>query len=64
MLIENVNMQTEAELADLIDRHQIALFGGYHQHNVERDKVEVTETSPKMKVFGARHRSFALGITP
>jgi hypothetical protein len=29
MLIENINMQLEAEAADLIDRTNIALFGGY-----------------------------------
>lgn len=29
MLIENINMQMEAEAADLIDRTNIALYGGY-----------------------------------
>jgi len=41
MLIENVNMQMEAEVTDLIDRRQISLFGGY-THKVEKDKIEVT----------------------
>lgn len=27
MLVENVNMQMEAEVSDLIDRRQIALYG-------------------------------------
>jgi len=29
MLIENINMQLEAESADLLDRTNIALYGGY-----------------------------------
>ncbi len=52
MLIENINMQLEAEAADLIDRTNIALFGG-HQHQ-KVGKVDVLNTSEKLKNFKTR----------
>ena len=38
MLIENMNMQMEAEMADLIDRRAMSLFGIQHQ---TIDKLDV-----------------------
>jgi len=38
MLIENINMQMEAEAADLLDRRLMSLFG-VNQEKV--DKIEV-----------------------
>ena len=52
MLIENINMQLEAEAADLIDRTNIALFGGYQTQKV--DKIDVSNTSEKLKNFKNR----------
>jgi len=37
MLIENLNMQMEAEIADLLDRRMMSLFG------VTQNKVDKTD---------------------
>ena len=42
MLIENINMQMEAEIADLLDRRMMSLFGVQHQ---KVDKIDVQNTS-------------------
>lgn len=42
MLIENINMQMESEVADLVDRKMIALYGAAHP---KLDKIDVTGTS-------------------
>ena len=61
MLVENVNMQMEAEMADLLDRHNIALFGGYEQKQSKRlQEIESNTDVPshsEQKGFGQRHRS-------
>lgn len=46
MLIENINMQTEAEIADLLDRRMMSLFG-VNQQKV--DKIDVQNTTKKLK---------------
>lgn len=52
MLIENINMQMEAEMADLIDRRAMSLFGVNHKHV---DKMDFMQTSKKMKVAKQGH---------
>ena len=52
MLIENINMQLEAEAAEIIDRTNIALFGGQQTSKV--DKIDVTNTTEKLKSFKNR----------
>ena len=42
MLIENINMQMEAEIADLLDRRMMSLFG---VNPTKVDKVDVQNTS-------------------
>lgn len=49
MLVENVNMQMEAEHADLIDRQQIALFGAASLSDRMISKAEVTQTTGHLK---------------
>jgi hypothetical protein len=39
MLVEGVNMQLEAELADLLDRSMTALYGV--QQNAKKDELRV-----------------------
>ena len=46
MLIENINMQMEAEMADLIDRRMMSLFG---VQPTKLDKIAVQNTSQKLK---------------
>jgi len=46
MLIENINMQMEAEIADLLDRRMMSLFGVDTQ---KVDKIDVQNTSRKLK---------------
>ena len=46
MLIENVNMQMEAEIADLLDRRMMSLFG-VNQKTV--NKVEVQNTTRRLQ---------------
>ena len=46
MLIENINMQMEAEVADLLDRRMMSLFGVQH-HKV--DKIDVQNTTKKLQ---------------
>lgn len=47
MLIENINMQMEAEAADLLDRLNISLYGGY-TYGSKIEKLEVMKTSEKL----------------
>ena len=46
MLIENINMQMEAEMADLLDRRMMSLFGVQHQ---KVDKIDVQNTTKKLQ---------------
>ena len=46
MLIENINMQMEAEVADLLDRRMMSLFGVQHQ---KVDKIDVQNTTKKLQ---------------
>ena len=46
MLIENINMQMEAEIADLLDRRMMSLFG---VNPTKVDKIDVQNTSKKLK---------------
>lgn len=46
MLIENISMQMEGEIADLLDRRMMSLFGVTHD---KLDKVDVQNTSQKLK---------------
>lgn len=46
MLIENINMQMEAEISDLLDRKMMSLYGVQHD---KLDKVDVTNTTKLAK---------------
>ena len=46
MLIENINMQMESEVADLLDRRMMSLFGMSSHKNP--NKVDVQNTSVKL----------------
>lgn len=46
MLIENINMQMEAEISDLLDRKMMSLYGVQHE---KLDKVDVTNTTKLAK---------------
>lgn len=46
MLLENINLQMEAECADLLDRKFVALYGAQAG---DLDKVDVTGTDTKIK---------------
>ncbi len=46
MLIENINMQMEAEMADLIDRRMMSLFG---VQPTKVDKIAVQNTTKELK---------------
>jgi hypothetical protein len=54
MLIENVNMQMEAEMADLLDRRMMSLFG---VSPTKADKIAVQNTSTKLKTTLKHHTS-------
>lgn len=45
MLIENINMQMEAEIADLTDRRQISLYGCIPKPALNILKTDVTQTT-------------------
>lgn len=47
MLVENINMQMEAEIADLLDRRMMSLFGV--QQNKATTKLDVQNTSKKLQ---------------
>ena len=47
MLIENINMQMEAEVADLLDRRMMSLFGMNTHKNP--NKVDVQNTSKRLQ---------------
>ena len=47
MLLENINLQMEAECADLLDRKFVSLYGAQAG---DLDKVDVTGTDTKIKV--------------
>jgi len=54
----------EAEAADLLDRTNIALYGGY-QHSGKIEKLEVMNTSEKLKSIKGRAGSlFSPRIQP
>ena len=46
MLIENINMQMEAEIADLLDRRMMSLFG---VNQTKVDKIDVQNTSKLLR---------------
>ena len=46
MLIENINMQMESEVADLLDRRMMSLFG--MSSHKSPNKVDVQNTSLKL----------------
>ena len=45
MLIENINMQMESEIADLLDRRMMSLFG---VNSKPANKLDVQNTSRKL----------------
>lgn len=49
MLIENVNMQMEAELSDLVDRQMISLFAGKAPPGAKIETQEAYTTSKELK---------------
>lgn len=46
MLLENINLQMEAECADLLDRKCVSLYGA---QGGDLDKVDVTGTDKTIK---------------
>ena len=46
MLIENVNMQMESEIADLLDRRMMSLFG---VNETKANKLNVQNTTRKLQ---------------
>jgi hypothetical protein len=61
MLIENINMQMEGEVADLLDRRMMSLFGVDTQHI---DKVDVQNTTHKLKKVKAKFGGRSQSVNP
>jgi hypothetical protein len=62
MLIENINMQMEAEVTDLIDRRHISLYGAIT--GKANMKTDVTLTSQETKLHLGGHKKSVFQTTP
>ena len=61
MLIENINMQMEGEIADLLDRRMMSLYGISEK---QASKLDVQNTSKRLQAAQHITQSHLSSVTP